>query len=109
MCSSCGKNGSWYVEKYTAERRARPKDQQDARRLCRSCYNEAVKWEQTASVPLPGAVEISRCARVTADIGKCSVCKIAKAVWLDRETGVKLCEHCYARGLRKDAGECGVG
>ena len=108
LCWSCGKKGSWYVEKYTAERRARPKDQQVARRLCRSCYNEAVKEEQTASVPLPGTVEISRCARVTADIGKCSICKIAKAVWFDRETGVKLCEHCYARGLRKEAGESGV-
>jgi len=96
------------VEKYTAERRARPKDQQVARRLCRSCYNETVKEEQTASVPLPGTVEISRCSRVTADIGKCSICKIAKAVWFDREAGVKLCEHCYARGLRKEAEEGGV-
>jgi hypothetical protein len=107
-CYSCGKKGSWYVEKYTAERRARPKDQRDARRICRSCYNEAVKAEQTASVPLPGAVEISRCSRVSADIGKCSVCGVAKAVWLDREAGVKLCEHCYGRGLRKGAEERGV-
>jgi len=107
-CWSCGKKGSRYVEKYTAERRGRPKDQQEARRMCRSCYNEAVKAEQTASVPLPGAVEISRCSRVTADIGKCSVCGIAKAVWIDRETGVKLCEHCYGRGLRKEAEESGV-
>ncbi|WP_292427390.1 hypothetical protein [Methanoregula sp.] len=107
-CHSCGKKGSWYVEKFTAERRARPKDRQEARRICRSCYNEAVKAEQMASVPLPGAVEVSRCARVTADIGKCSVCGIAKAVWLDRETGVKLCEHCYGRGVREDAQEAGV-
>jgi hypothetical protein len=107
-CWSCGKKGTWYVEKYTAERRARPKDQQQARRICRSCYNEAVKAEQTASVPLPGAVVISRCSRVTADIGKCSVCGVAKAVWLDREAGVKLCEHCYGRGLRKEAEEGGV-
>jgi len=107
-CWSCGKKGSRYVEKYTVERRARPKDQQQARRICRSCYNEVVKAEQTASVPLPGAVEISRCSRVTADIGKCSVCGVAKAVWLDRETGVKLCEHCYGRGLRKEAEESGV-
>jgi hypothetical protein len=96
------------VEKYTAERRARPKDQQNARRICRSCYNEAVKAEQMASVPLPGAVDPSRCSRVMADIGKCSVCGIAKAVWLDRETGVKLCEHCYGSGLRKEAEEAGI-
>jgi hypothetical protein len=107
-CYSCGKKGSLYVEKFTAERRARPKDRQEARRICRSCYNEAVKAVQTASVPLPGAVDVSRCSRVTADIGKCSVCDVAKAVWLDRETGVKLCEHCYGRGLRKEAEESGV-
>jgi len=107
-CWSCGRKGSWYVEKLTAERRARPKDQQTARRICRTCYNEAVKAEQTASVPLPGTVDVSRCSRVTADVGKCSVCGIAKAVWIDREAGVKLCEHCYGRGLRKEAEESGV-
>lgn len=105
VCYACGKKGSRYVEKYTAERRARPRDRQQARRICRSCYNVAVKAEQTASVPLPGAVEISRCSRVTSDLGKCSICGVAKAVWLDRETGVKLCEHCYGRGLRKEAEE----
>ena len=70
--------------------------------------NEAVKAEQTASVPLPGTVDVSRCSRVTADVGKCSVCGIAKAVWIDREAGVKLCEHCYGRGVREDAQEAGV-
>ena len=87
-CYSCGKKGSLYVEKFTSERRARPKDRQEARRICRSCYNEAVKAVQTASVPLSGAVDVSRCSRVTADVGKCSVCGIAKAVWIDREAGV---------------------
>ena len=55
-CHACGKKGSWYVEKYTAERRSRPKDKQEARRICRSCYNESQKYEQMASVPLPGTV-----------------------------------------------------
>jgi len=107
-CWSCGKKGSRYIEKYTKERRARPKDQQEARRICRSCFNEAMKAEQTASVPLPGTVDVSRCTRVTADVGKCSVCGIAKAVWLAREAGVKLCEHCYGRGVREDAREAGL-
>ena len=107
-CYSCGKKGSWYVEKLTAERRARPRDQQAARRICRSCYTEAMKLEQMASVPLPGTMDVSRCTRVTADVGKCSVCGIAKAVWIDREAGVRLCEHCYGRGVREDAGEAGV-
>jgi len=107
-CYSCGKKGSRYIEKYTKERRARPRDQQEARRICRSCFNEAMKAEQTASVPLPGTVDVSRCTRVTADVGKCSVCGIAKAVWIDREAGVKLCEHCYGRGVREDAREAGL-
>ncbi|WP_321504649.1 hypothetical protein [uncultured Methanoregula sp.] len=107
-CYACGKKGSRYVEKFTAERRARPKDRQEARRVCRLCYNEAMKAEQMASVPLPGTVDISRCTRVTADVGKCSVCGVAKAAWIDREAGVKLCEHCYGRGVREDAREAGV-
>ena len=52
--SVCGKKGSLYVEKFIAERRARPKDQQDARRMCRSCYKAAMMVEQQDSVPLPG-------------------------------------------------------
>jgi hypothetical protein len=107
-CYSCGKKGSLYVEKFTAERRARPRDLQQARRICRSCFNEAVKAEQMASVPLPGTLDVSRCSRVTADIGKCSVCGVVKAVWLDREASVKLCEHCYGRGVREDSQEVGV-
>ncbi|MDO9036131.1 MAG: hypothetical protein Q7U51_13150, partial [Methanoregula sp.] len=67
-CYVCGRKGSWFIEKYTNERRARPKDQQNARRVCRSCFNDAVKVEQMALVPLPGTVDVSRCERVTADV-----------------------------------------
>ena len=107
-CYVCGKKGSWFIEKFTKERRARPKDQQDARRVCRSCYNDAVKVEQMASVTLPGMIDVSRYTRVTAEVGKCSVCGIAKAAWLDREAGTKLCEHCYSRGVRENTHEAGV-
>jgi hypothetical protein len=96
------------VEKLTTERKARPKEQQDARRICKVCYKEAVRAEQMASVPLPGTIDVARCTRVTAEVGKCSVCEIAKAVWIDREVGVKLCEHCYRRGVREDAREAGI-
>jgi hypothetical protein len=30
VCYACWKKGSWFIEKFTKERRARPKDQQDA-------------------------------------------------------------------------------
>ena len=99
-CYVCGRKGSWFIGKYTNECRARSKDQQGARRVCRSCFNDAVKVEQMALVPLPGMVVVSRCERVTADVGKCSVCGLVRAEWIDREVGVKLCEHCYGRGVR---------
>ena len=102
-CFACGKKGSWFIEKFTKERRARPKDQQAARRVCRSCYNEAMKAEQMASVPLPGTVDVSQCMRVTADVGKCSVCGLERSVWIDRTTQVRLCEHCYGREVRGQA------
>jgi hypothetical protein len=102
-CYTCGKKGSWYVEKLTAERRARPRDQQDARRICKVCYKEAVRAEQMASVPLPGTIDVSRFNRVTADMGKCSVCGMERSGWIDRTTHVLLCEHCYVREVRGQA------
>ncbi len=108
LCFACRRRGSWYVEKLTPYRNSRPKEQQDARRICKACYKEAVRAEQMASVPLPGTFDTSRCSRVTADIGKCSVCGIAKAMWIDREAGVKLCEHCYGRGVREEGLREGV-
>ena len=86
----------------------RPKDQRDARRVCKACYKAAVKAEQEASVPLPGTVDVSPCTRVAADVGKWSVCGIVRAEWIDREAGVKLCEWCYGRGVREDARGVGV-
>jgi hypothetical protein len=100
-----GKTGSWYVEKLTTEWRARSKDQQTAQRFYPSCYNETIKAEQMTSVPLPGTVDVSRCTRVTADVGKCSVCGLVRAEWIDCEAGVKLCEHCYGRGVGRLIGQ----
>jgi hypothetical protein len=97
VCFVCGKKGAWFVEKFTKERRARKKEDQDARRLCRSCHAAAVKAEQGAAVLLPGTVDVSRMERVTADLGKCPVCGVAKVEWIDREAGVMLCGRCYAR------------
>jgi hypothetical protein len=96
-CFVCGKKGAWFVEKFTKERRARPKDQQDARRLCRACHAAAVKAGQEAAVPLPGTVDVSRMERVKADLGKCPVCGVARVEWIDEEAGVMLCGRCYAK------------
>jgi hypothetical protein len=103
-CFICGKKGAWFVEKFTKERRTREKDQQDARRLCRSCYAAAVKAGQDAAVPLPGTVEVSGMERVTADLGKCPVCGVAKVEWIDEEAGVMLCGRCYTRETKSRNG-----
>jgi hypothetical protein len=99
-CFACGKKGSWFVEKLTKERRARPEEERGARRICRSCYAAAVKAEQEACVPLPGTIDISRMERVMVEVGKCSVCKTKPAEYIDRENSVRLCGHCYGREVR---------
>ena len=96
-CFVCGKKGAWFVEKFTKERRSREKDQQEARRVCRPCYAAAVKAGQEAAVPLSGTFDLSKMKRVTADLGKCPVCGVAKVEWIDREAGVMLCGRCYGR------------
>lgn len=97
VCYSCGRRGAWYVEKLTPGRKARPKDQQDARRICKTCFNTAVQRKRTESPPLPGTILLASMQRITNSIGRCSVCDLAPAIYLDRETDVRLCEACYAR------------
>ena len=91
------------MEKLTPYRNSRPREQQDARRICKACYKEAVRAEQMASVPLPGTIDVSRFNRVTAEVGKCSVCGLERSGWIDRTTHVLLCEHCYGREVRGQA------
>jgi hypothetical protein len=97
ICYSCGRRGAWYVEKLTPGRKARPKDQQDARRICKSCFNAAIQKKRTESPPLLGTILLASMHRITNSIGRCSVCDLAPAVYLDCETDVRLCEACYAR------------
>jgi hypothetical protein len=102
ICYSCGRKGAWYVEKLTSGRKGRPKDQQEARRICKACFNAAVQRRRIESPPLPGTILLASMHRITNSIGRCSVCDLAPAVYLDRETDVRLCESCYAReGLQQ--------
>jgi hypothetical protein len=102
ICYSCGRRGAWYVEKLTPGRKGRPKDQQGARRICKACFNAAVQKKRIESPPLPGTISLASMQRITNSIGRCSVCDLAPAVYLDRDTDVRLCESCYAReGLQQ--------
>jgi len=100
-CHCCGKKGSRYVEKLTAERKARPKDKQEARKLCRKCYDAAAQRDHAAVSPLPGMIDLVGMERHSPNIGKCSVCNLGSATYLNEETGVKLCEHCHEREVQR--------
>lgn len=72
-CYCCGKKGSWYVEKLTVERKARLKDDQAARRVCRKCYDAAVRRNHAAAPPLPSMIDLPDMERHSPNIGKCLV------------------------------------
>ena len=107
-CYCCGKKGSWYVEKLTTERRARPKDKQIARRVCRKCYDAAVYRDRASAPPLPGMIDLFGMERHYPNIGKCSVCDLGSATYLNEKTGVKLCEACHAREVHRQCSPEGV-
>ena len=105
-CYVCGTTWSHYVEKLTEERKGRPKHQQQARRICKTCYKTEKKRAQRAAVVLPGTVEVSHLEPLKAFIGPCSVCELEAAAYIDRTTGVKLCEFCYQHAIQPhDQGE----
>ncbi len=107
-CSVCGKKGSFYVEKLTAERRSRPPDEQRARRLCRRCYDAAVCHDRAAAPPLPGMIDLALLLRHAPNIGKCPVCRCSPATYVSEATGVKLCEACYVREVQRQCRASGV-
>ncbi len=107
-CHCCGKKGSWYVEKLTAERKARPKDERAARRVCRMCYDAAVHRDRASAPPLPGMINLLGMERHFPNIGKCSVCNLGSATYLNKETGVKLCEACHTREVQRQCSRAGV-
>ncbi|MEI7434912.1 MAG: hypothetical protein WCJ93_11740 [Methanomicrobiales archaeon] len=97
-CAACGRRGAEYIEKVTPARNAR-KDKM-AIRICKKCYEMARRKEQTKAPPLPGTIVIGRMVRISKDIGRCSVCNLGKAVFIDKEAGVHLCQDCYDREAR---------
>lgn len=95
ICRVCGRKGTDYIEKLTAERKARP--DKVAYRICRKCYQAAVRIGQASAPPLHGTIVLSRMVRITKDIGRCSVCNLGPAIFTDKEAGTKICQQCYDR------------
>jgi len=100
LCVSCGrKTNLSYIEKLTDRRRKLPATEEPGY-LCKECYLEMARRERSSAPPLPGLIDVDRLERVTADIGRCTVCDLEKAVWRDKERGVALCEGCWGREVR---------
>jgi hypothetical protein len=99
-CWKCGRRTVSYIEKLTKSRLSRPKGRQDVRKICRKCFDAAVRREQAATPPLPGVVDLSSLVRVTSQVGKCSVCHMGNTAWRDPGADLGLCEACYSRECR---------
>ncbi len=100
-CHACGKKGVAYIEKFTPGRENRKKE--PARRICRRCYDAAVRRDRAAAPPLPGVINLTGLKRTSKEIGRCTVCQLGVAVYSDSDAGVKLCEACYNREQRQQA------
>jgi hypothetical protein len=102
-CVVCGRKEAWYTEKLTPERKSRPGSRLNARKLCKNCYRSAKVRAQNAALVLPGTFDIGRVEQKRVGLGRCTVCDLDQAIYLDRRSGTQLCEFCYqrARGEQK--------
>jgi len=100
-CYVCGGAWSLYVEKLTEERRGR--EDKTARRICKTCYQGAKKRAQRHATILPGTLDVTRMERLKATVGRCTICELDKAAYIDRGTDTKLCEYCYQRAVQAQA------
>ena len=107
-CHSCGRKKVDYIEKLTGGRKSR-KDQ-TARRVCKDCYQAAVRRDQAKAPPLPGTIVPSNMVRTTKDLGRCVICNLGKIAYCDREMRTNICQQCYDREvLAKSSAEGGAG
>ncbi len=97
-CYVCGGTWSFYVEKLTEERRGR--EDKTARRICKTCFQSAKKRAQRHATILPGTFDVTRMERLKATLGRCTICELDKAAYIDRGTDTKLCEYCYQRAMQ---------
>ncbi len=97
-CYVCGSTWSFYVEKLTEERRDR--EDKTARRICKNCYQGAKKRAQRHATILPGTFDVTRMERLKASVGRCTICELDKAAYIDRGTDTKLCEYFYQRAVQ---------
>ena len=57
---------------------------------------------------LPGSFDPGRLERLNVSVGRCTICDLDSAVFINKSTGTKLCENCYQLvGLPPDKGVAG--
>jgi hypothetical protein len=93
-CCACSTKPSHY-----RERRRRDGER---RHLRRACHAGAVRREQRAAPPLPAVIDPGGLQKVAASVGRCDVCDPEPAG--RSGGGVRLCEACYRRELRRRPG-----
>jgi len=96
-CHVCGSSWTYYIEMLTEERKRRPKDQMKAYQVCKRCYTAAKRKVQESAMILPGTYDLAGLERLKASVGRCTICDLDSAVYIDRSSGTKFCEVCYRR------------
>ena len=97
-CHARGRRTVDYIEKLTVRRKS-GKDRA-ARRICKGCYQAAVRRGQVSATPLPGTIVLSSMVRTTTDLGRCVICNIGNVAYCDREMQTNICQQCYDREVR---------
>jgi hypothetical protein len=99
-CHLCGRKGVHFIEKVTEKRKAR--ENRNARQVCKSCYQAAVRNEQALVPLLPGIINAGRMQPATKQLGKYSLCHLDVATWTDRGSPARLCDYCHDRAVREE-------
>jgi hypothetical protein len=99
-CHLCGRKGVHFTGKVTGKRKAR--ESRSPRRICRSCYQAAVRNEQALVPLLPGIMNTGRMQPATKQLGKCSLCHLDVATWTDPGSSARLCDYCHDRVVREE-------
>ncbi len=88
-CECCGYKWVNYQERFRNDRTFTGK------KICKKCFERAKQVESQEYRPLPGILNIANMQRIHAEIGRCQICDIHKAVWQDREMRTAICASCY--------------
>ncbi len=76
---------------------------------CKGVQTGANVQSKTGKVlPLPGLLDHRTFERARVDLGRCTICDTAKAVYHSREARASICQGCYARLVREWNREEGV-